>query len=76
MSIECVGVVLTDAISGAPQCHDGSGAVVAWTVVPPFDPSQIDAPTALGAFSAAFVMVGTAWAIGFGVRTVLSQIRR
>jgi 3'-phosphoadenosine 5'-phosphosulfate (PAPS) 3'-phosphatase len=76
VAIECAGTVATDAVSGAAVCHDAGGAVLAWTVTAPFDFADIDAPTASGAFAASFVMVGTAWAIGKAVGSILSAIRR
>jgi len=76
MQLDCPGNVATDSISGALECHDGSGAVVAWVVTPSFDPSQLDTTQLAGAFSAGFVVVGTAWAIGWSVRALLRMIGR
>jgi hypothetical protein len=49
---------------------------VAWTQVPDFDFTQLDVPTASGAFAAGFVLVGIAAAIGKGFGSLLSFISR
>lgn len=75
MSVECPANVST-LPDGSAACLDGSGAVVAWQVVPQFDVSQLDTMQAGEAFAAGFVIVGTCWAIGRAVRAVLEVIRR
>jgi hypothetical protein len=57
-------------------CLDGTGAVVAWEAVPAFDISQLDTTQAGEAFAAAFVIVGTCWAIGKAVGLILGVIKR
>jgi hypothetical protein len=74
VTIQCPATVTT-SLTGQPQCLDGVGDVVAWVVVPDFDLSMIDTPTASEGFSAGFVVVATAWAIGKGVSLVLKSIR-
>jgi hypothetical protein len=73
-TVTCAGNVTTSAL-GAAQCVDGSGAPLAWGVVPAFDFTQLDGPTMGGAFAAAFVLVGTGWAIGKGFGVVLSLMK-
>jgi hypothetical protein len=75
MSIECPANVST-LPDGSPACLDSSGGVVSWQVVPSFDISQLDTAQAGEAFAAAFVIVGTCWAIGKAVGLILQQIRR
>ena len=47
-----------------------------WQAVPPFDVSQLDYGQAEEAFAAAFVIVGTCWAIGKAVSLVFDAIRK
>ena len=77
-TLSCPGVVSTDATvdPGAPICTNGSGAAVQWQAVPPFDVSQLDYGQAEEAFAAAFVIVGTCWAIGKAVALVFDAIRK
>jgi hypothetical protein len=75
VSIECLANVSTLPDGGA-ACLDSSGNVVAWQVVPPFDISQLDTTQAGEAFAAAFVIVGTCWAIGKAVGLILQVIKR
>lgn len=51
------------------------GAPLAWESIPEFDIELVDPVVAGEAFGAGFVIVATAWVIGFGVRALLSQIR-
>jgi len=74
-SIQCPATVSTDA-SGAPLCLDGSLAPVAWIVVPEFDVSTLDSSQLAEAWAAGFILVGTAWAIGYGVKTILRMLGR
>jgi hypothetical protein len=74
-TIFCPGTVSTGS-AGEPLCLDGGSLPLPWTVVPDFDPSLLDTPTMTEAFSIAFVMVATAWAIGKSVSLILSIIRR
>ena len=74
MSIECPANVSTLS-DGSPACLDSSGNLVAWQAVPAFDISQLDTAQAGEAFAAAFVIVGTCWAIGKAVGLVLSVVR-
>jgi hypothetical protein len=76
MSLDCPGIVSTDPVTGVPACHDSGGGVVAFVATPPFSFDQIDDGVAGSIFAAGFVMVGTAWAVGFGVAAVLKAIRR
>lgn len=76
MELECTGVVLTDPVSGAVLCQNGSGAAVAWVVTPSFDFTAFDTSGAGEAFAAGFVLVGSCWAIGKAVGLILSVIRR
>lgn len=75
MSIECPANVTTLS-DGSPACLDSSSNVVAWVAVPPFDVSQLDYSQAGEAFAAAFVIVGSCWALGKAVGMILSVIRR
>lgn len=75
MQLDCPATVVTDPATGALLCQDGTGAAVAWVVTPSFDPTQIDPATASAAFAGGFVLVGTAWAIGWAVRAVLSPLK-
>jgi sugar/nucleoside kinase (ribokinase family) len=75
VSIECLANILT-LPDGSAACLDGSGNVVAWQVVPPFDISQLDTTQAGQAFAAAFVIVGMCWALGKAVGMILQVIRR
>lgn len=75
MSIECPANVATLS-TGAPACLDGSGSVVAWVAVPPFDVSQLDTVQAGEAFAAGFVLVGTCALIGKAVGSILAVIKR
>lgn len=73
-TVQCTAVLSTSAL-GAAQCTDGGGTPVAWVAVPEFDFSQLDMPTASGAFAAGFVLVGIGWAIGRGFGAVLSMLK-
>jgi len=73
--ITCPGFLFTD-VDGYPYCEDGTGAPLAWTEIPEFTTADIDLDEAAGFFAAGFVMIGTAWAIGFGIRQLLDIIRR
>lgn len=74
MRVECPGIVDTDSV-GAPLCSDGAGVVLAWVPVGVFDPADIDLAVGSAAFAAGFFIVGMTWAIGRGVRVVLSMLR-
>lgn len=73
-TLSCPGVVSTGA-DGSALCTDGAGAVVGWVSVPPFDVSQLDYGQAGQAFAAAFVIMGTCWAIGKGVGLLMRALR-
>lgn len=75
MQIDCPGVVVTDA-NGVAICEDMEQAPLAWVEVPKFDLEDVDSEIAGEAFVAGFIIVGTAWAIGFGVRALLSMVKR
>ena len=75
VTIQCPATVST-SVTGQPQCLDGIGATVAWVVVPDFDLSMIDTPTAADGFAVGFVIVGTAWALGKAVSVLLNSIGR
>lgn len=62
--------------AGEALCLDSMGAPVAWEIQPEFDVSMLEADDLGGAFAAGFVIVGTAWAIGYGFRQVLRMIGR
>lgn len=48
---------------------------MAWVVVPDFDVADLD-PVILGeAFAAGWLLVATGWAIGHGVKIVLSMLK-
>lgn len=72
-TVFCSATITTSA-AGAVQCVNGAVAVP-WTFIPDFDFTQLDAPTASGAFAAGFVLVGVAWAIGKSFGVVLSMFR-
>jgi len=83
MRIDCPGVLetyagdpVTAAGAGAALCTDGAGNAVAWTEVAEFAVEDLDAERLSAAFAAGFVIVGTCWVIGKGVRTVLALLER
>jgi len=65
----CPGDITTD-VGGASVCSE------AWESVPTFSVDQIDPEIATAAFASGFVIVGMAWAIGYGFRSLLDMIRR
>jgi hypothetical protein len=65
----CPGTVSTGG-SGEAICTED------WVGVEPFSLDDIDFDTAASAFAAGFVIVGTAWAIGWSARAVLRAIGR
>lgn len=69
--LRCTGDV-TVATDGAPLC---SGA---WTLVPvpePFAVDQLDPAMLADAFTAGFLLIGTAWLAGWACRQLLSLVR-
>lgn len=72
----CPGVIVTD-VNGVPACQDMTAAPLAWEEIPEFD-LDTDLDPVLGAeyFAAGYVIIGTCWAIGFGVRAILRVIQR
>lgn len=76
MRVSCPGVSVGTGSNGEPLCLDGLGAPVAWEVQPEFDVADLEVADLSGAFAAGFVIVGTAWAIGYGFRSVLRMIGR
>lgn len=76
MRVNCPGVTVATGSAGEALCLDSLGAPVAWEVQPEFDVSQLETEQLAGAFAAGFVIVGTAWAIGYGFRQVLRMIGR
>jgi len=74
--VSCPGVTVLTGLGGEALCVDGLGAPVAWEIQPEFDVSMLDADDLAGAYAAGFVIVGTAWAIGWGFRAVLRMIGR
>lgn len=73
--ITCPGVVTTDA-NGMPICEDQLGQPLAWSTTPAFSIEALDPLMMSGAFAAGFTLVATGWAIGYGVKTVLSMLKR
>ncbi|HTD72155.1 MAG TPA: hypothetical protein VK652_01410 [Steroidobacteraceae bacterium] len=76
MKATCPGFTISTGSSGELLCLDSLGAPVAWEVQPEFDVSQLESEDLAGAWAAGFVLVGTAWAIGYGFRSVLRMIGR
>lgn len=76
MRVNCPGFTVATGSAGEVRCLDSLGAPVAWEVQPEFDVSQLESEQLAGAYAAGFVLVGTAWAIGFGFRQVLRMIGR
>ena len=76
LSIECPGNVLTDPISGAALCQDGSGAPLAWTQVPQFDVSQLDPSTLTAYFTWGWFVVALGWITGKGVAIFVQFVKR
>lgn len=70
----CPGEVVD--VAGVAECHDDMGAPLPWESVPTFSIDQVDPTVATAAYAGGFVIVGTAWAIGWGARQLLSMIRR
>lgn len=66
--------MVSTGADGSAQCTNGSGVVVAWVSVPPFDVSQLDFGQAGHAFAAGFVMVGMCWMLGRAVGMVLKAV--
>lgn len=52
------------------------GGPLAWESVPTFSIDQVDPTVATAAYAGGFVIVGIAWAIGWGCRALLDMIRR
>lgn len=73
-TLQCPGNISTNLTTGYPSCVDASGGVLAWVVVPEFDPSQLDAPSVASSFAAGFVLVGISYAIGKAAGLVLKAI--
>ena len=69
----CPGEVVD--VMGVAECHDDMGAPLAWESAPTFTIEEVDPTVASAAFAGGFVIVGTAWAIGRGVRVVLSMLK-
>lgn len=74
MRVSCPGTQVLTGTNGEPLCLDSVSAPVAWEIQPEFDVSQLEAEDLAGAYAAGFVIVGTAWAIGYGFRQVLRMI--
>lgn len=70
----CAGEVID--VAGSPACVDDMGAPIAWESVPTFTVEAIDPAVASSAFAGGFVIVGSAWAIGWTCRQLLSMVRR
>lgn len=51
------------------------GAPMPWESIPSFEVDDIDPAVAGSAFAGGFIIVGMAWAIGWGARAILSMIR-
>lgn len=71
----CPGIIVTD-LYGVAACQDDMGAPLSWESIPEFDIEDIDPVTAGEFFAAGFVIIGTCWVIGFGVRSILRVIAR
>lgn len=69
----CAGEVVD--VAGVAECHDDMGMLLAWESVATFTVDAIDPAVATSAFAGGFVIVGTAWAIGWGFRQVLKAIK-
>jgi hypothetical protein len=65
----CVDGDITDNV-GVAEC---SGT---WESSVQFDAAELDVEVMATTFAGGFVLVGTAWAIGFAVRTLLRMISR
>lgn len=70
----CPGEVVD--VGGVAECHDEMGMPLAWESYPTFSIGDVDPAIASTAFAGGFVIVGTAWAIGWAARSLLSMIRR
>lgn len=68
----CPGEVID--VAGAPACVDEMMAPLAWESAPTFTIEEVDPAVATAAFAGGFVIVGTAWAIGYGARALLKAI--
>lgn len=74
MQLDC-GATVTTLPSGAVACVDGTGAAVAWTVVPSFNITQLDSTSLAGAFGAGFTICFLAWAAAKGATIIVRFIR-
>lgn len=73
-TITCTGTITTDA-SGAPLCTDGAGGLIAWTVEPTFEISQVLEGDAAAYFGAGLGLVAVSYAVGHALRALLGTIR-
>lgn len=76
MRVSCPGFAVVTGAGGEALCVDALGAPVAWEAQPEFDVSQLEADQLSGAFAAGFVVVATAFVIGYGFRALLRTIGR
>lgn len=70
----CAGEVVD--VAGSPACVDEMMAPIPWESMPTFTASAIDPAVASSAFAGGFVIVGSAWAIGWAARALLRMIGR
>jgi len=68
LSLYCAGVIDTSALT----CSTGWQAIVA---TPPFDPSQLDPATIVGALGAGMFVSTTLFAFVFGCRQILNFLK-
>jgi hypothetical protein len=76
VQLECNATVQTDTLSGAVECVDGTGAPVAWVVVPDFDVTLLDPGSITAYFCWGWFIVALGWVTGKGFGMVLKFLRQ
>jgi hypothetical protein len=74
MVLTCQDGTLFVDVDGKAICDLGTWELVQITDVQ-FTVADLEAPELASAFMAGFVLVGSIWAITFGIRTIIDMIR-
>lgn len=72
----CSGDQITQHWERLVSCEYADGSAAPWVMQETFSISDLDNSVASAAYASGFVIVGTAWAIGWGCRAVLNLLRR